>query len=83
MLKLPIKREIILWSYVLASSSNDRLVEIIVFVFGVIKRELIIVNNSSNLAAVRFSVPKSSITKRLTLNKLSYSSFDFSALLNL
>ena len=47
-----------------------------VLVFGFNNLELITVYNSENLAAVRFSVPKSSIIRRFTLNKLSYNSLD-------
>jgi hypothetical protein len=61
-------------SYILLSSSSEKLVEIIVLVFGVINLALSIVKISENLADVRFSVPRSSIISKFTLNKLLYKS---------
>ena len=72
MLKLPINLETILVSYILLNSSNEKLVDIIVLVLGVRSLAFSKVNISENFAAVRFSVPKSSMIKRFTLNKLSY-----------
>ena len=76
MLKFPISLETILVSYILLNSSKEKFVEIIVFVFGVISLAFNSVKISENLAAVRFSVPRSSIIKRFTLNKLSYKAFE-------